>query len=368
MAFGTYDARTHPRVGVLVDGLRAHGFDVTELNEPLLVSTDSRVSMLQQPWRAPSLAGTVMRRWLALGRRTRHLKHPPDVVLVGYLGHFDVHLARRLFPRSIIVLDQLVSGVGTAKDRGESNPTKLRVLGAIDNAALSTADIVVTDTDEQRDSLPHAARRRSVVVPVGASQSWFRADPQIAVDSDMLSLVFFGLFTPLQGTPVIADAVRRVLASGTKIRVTLIGRGQDWPECRRLLAGRQEVTWHDWVSSEELPQMVAQHDVCLGIFGTSPKALSVVPTKVYQGCAAGCALVTSDTPPQRRALGDAALFVPPGDPAALADHLAKLEYHREAVRDLRRAAGETASKAFTPGAVVEPLVEALRTARERKSR
>jgi glycosyltransferase involved in cell wall biosynthesis len=39
---------------------------------------------------------------------------------------------------------------------------------------------------------------------------------------------------------------------------------------------------------------------------------------VFQGAAAGCAIVTSDIPPQRRALGDAALLVPPGDPAALA--------------------------------------------------
>ena len=45
--------------------------------------------------------------------------------------------------------------------------------------------------------------------------------------------------------------------------------------------------------------MVASHDVCLGIFGDTDKALSVVPTKVYQGAAAGCAVVTSDTAPHR---------------------------------------------------------------------
>ena len=67
-----------------------------------------------------------------------------------------------------------------------------------------------------------------------------------------------------------------------------------------------------------LPALVAGHDVCLGIFGTGDKALRVVPNKVFQGAAAGCAIVTSDTAPQRRALGDAAVLVPPGDPEALA--------------------------------------------------
>ena len=72
---------------------------------------------------------------------------------------------------------------------------------------------------------------------------------------------------------------------------------------RRILAGRGDVTWRDWVPTAELPGLVASHDVCLGIFGDTDKALSVVPTKVYQGAAAGCASITSDTAPQRRGVG-----------------------------------------------------------------
>ena len=60
-------------------------------------------------------------------------------------------------------------------------------------------------------------------------------------------------------------------------------------------------------SGNEGPALVAGHDVCLGIFGTGVKAQLVVPNKVYQGAAAGCAVVTSDTAPQRRALGENAV-------------------------------------------------------------
>ena len=76
--------------------------------------------------------------------------------------------------------------------------------------------------------------------------------------------------------------------------------------------------------------------MCLGIFGTGDKAQRVVPNKVFQGAAAGCAIVTSDTAPQRRALGEAAVLVPPGDPGELAGALRQLAADRAALARLRR--------------------------------
>ena len=32
VAFGTYDAQRHPRIGIVIDGLRTHDIEVTELN------------------------------------------------------------------------------------------------------------------------------------------------------------------------------------------------------------------------------------------------------------------------------------------------------------------------------------------------
>ena len=139
----------------------------------------------------------------------------------------------------------------------------------------------------------------------------------------------------------------------------MIGRGQDEAETKRAAAGNQSVRWLDWVPAAELPALVAAHDVCLGIFGTGDKALRVVPNKVFQGAAAGCAVITSDTAPQRRVLGDAAVLVPPGDPAALADALLRLADDREALLKLRHAARQLAAERFTPEQVVGPLTDRL---------
>ena len=141
----------------------------------------------------------------------------------------------------------------------------------------------------------------------------------------------------------------------------MIGRGQDEAETKRAAAANQSVRWLDWVPAAELPALVAAHDVCLGIFGTGDKALRVVPNKVFQGAAAGCAVITSDTAPQRRVLGcrSAAVLVPPGDPAALADALLRLAGDREALLKLRHAARQLAAERFTPEQVVAPLTGRL---------
>jgi glycosyltransferase involved in cell wall biosynthesis len=367
--FGTYDAGSHPRVAVLRDGLREALAQaspgaadlVDECNAPLGLSTAARVSMLRRPWLLPRLAWRLAICWATLVGRSRR-RTPPDVVVVGYLGHFDVLLARRLFRSSTIVLDHLVGASDTATDRGVSRGLRQRLLRGLDARALSVADVVVVDTEEHRDALPAPHRQRAVVVPVGAPGGWFAAAPDEADAAAPLRVVFFGLYTPLQGTPVIGAALA-ILADDppehAPIEVTMIGSGQDYAQARRLAEGNRRVTWQDWVPADELPAVVAAYDVCLGIFGTGPKALRVVPNKVFQGAAAGTAIVTSDTAPQRRALGAAGIFVPPGDADALADALRALRDDRVALTRARSAAHQLAVEQFAPGRVVAPLLALL---------
>jgi glycosyltransferase involved in cell wall biosynthesis len=426
--FGTYDVTAHPRVGVLAEGLRAHGYEVTECNAPLGLDTASRVAILAQPWRLPVLVGRLASCWLRLARTARRGPRP-DVVVVGYLGHFDVRLARLLFrKRTTIVLDHLIGASDTAKDRNLSGGgLKPKLLRAIDAGALKSADIVVVDTDEHLAALPDEHRGRGVVVPVGAPDDWFAAAPADAVagpesdsqagsvtpgsvtpgadepstkepstkepstkepspsepgtvapGTDMpdatvrnvaaatdgavaetapLRVAFFGLYTPLQGAPVIGEALAKL--GGAAVRATMIGHGQEFDATRAAAEGGCPTEWIEWVDSAELPGLIAAHDVSLGIFGTGQKALRVVPNKVFQGAAAGCAVVTSDTAPQRRALGDGAVYVPPGDAAALAEALTRLAGDRAELAAARRRSHDAVFERFSCSAVVEPLVERL---------
>lgn len=358
LAFGTYDSARHPRVGILIDGLRQNGEHVVECNEPLGLSTADRVKMLQRPWFLPLLVIRLVACWARLLVRATRLRRRerPRTVLVGYLGHFDVVLARVLFPRTTIVLDHLVFAAGTAQDRGVSQGQRVALLRSLDRLALRCADIVVVDTDEHAAQLP--PRAVGVVVPVGARGEWFDA-ARLRDQAGPLSVVFFGLFTPLQGAPVIGAALAGCAARGLDLRVTVVGSGQDLVETRRLAPAESWITWSPWVEPADLPGLVAQHDVCLGIFGETPKALAVVPNKVYQGLAAGCVVVTSDTPPQRRVLGDCVEYVPPADAEALVDVLEKLATQPGALSSARARAQGGRSR-FTADAVVGPLLDVLR--------
>jgi glycosyltransferase involved in cell wall biosynthesis len=268
-----------------------------------------------------------------------------------------------------IVLDHLISAANTAKDRRiAGGGLKQRLLTLIDAAALHAADVVVVDTEEHREMVQEKYRSKAVVVPVGAPTPWHEAGRELSATAPSttgdapLKVVFYGLYTPLQGTPVIGEALGRL--AGAPVEVTMIGRGQDEAETKRAAAANQSVRWLGWVPAAELPALVASNDVCLGIFGTGDKALRVVPNKVFQGAAAGCAVITSDTPPQRRVLGpvsqeSGAVLVPPGDPAALADALLRLAGDREALLKLRHAARQLAGERFTPEQVVGPLTDRL---------
>ncbi len=397
LVFGSYDADLHPRVAVLREGLAERGWQVEEINAPLGASTADKVAAATSPRAAAHLAGLQLSSWRSLvggarrrGGAGRDARPDPDVVVVGYLGHADIHLARLLFRRSTIVLDHLVGLADTVSDRRLGTGPKVRALHAVDRAALAAADVVVVDTPEQADALPERARAKAVVVPVGAGAAWFAAAdhaqapaapgasappppagpeataPRPAAAPDQLRrppagpgadhvpplrVIFFGLYTPLQGAPTIGRAL--ALLRDEPIEFTMVGHGQDLAETRALAGGSPNVRWIDWVEPGDLPALVAGHDACLGIFGTSPKAQRVIPTKVYQAMAAGCAVITADTPAVA-ALGDAVRRVPPGDPDALAAALRALAADRQALLAARDRARRSARQ-FSPGAAVAAL-------------
>lgn len=370
LAFGSYDVTIHPRVGVLLTGLARQGHRVLELDRPLGIGTAGRVEALKTARGALAFAARLLSCWLYLvwgSLRFRGARRP-EAIIVGYLGHFDVVLARLLYPRANILLDHLIFAADTAADRRLDGGLKSTLLRALDLLALRCATTIIVDTPDHRDLVPESFRGKAVVVPVGAPDAWFEArqirDDSAAGSVSCLatttarpSVVFFGLFTPLQGTPTIARALRLLDERGVTCDVTLIGHGQDEAECRDILAGLSGnvgITWCDWVPSDDLPAVVAAHDVCLGIFGDSPKAGRVVPNKAFQGMAAGCALVTSDTPVQRAVLQDAA-FVAAADPQALADRLALIVEDPEVLGDLKQRAARRADAAFRAEMVTDSL-------------
>ena len=284
-------------------------------------------------------AGLVLR-----GRRERF-----DAMIVGYPGHFDLPVARRIARDRPLLFNPLVSLSDTlVEDRGRfaRGSHTASVLRHVDRIALRRADLVVADTEQNARHLAELGeipRERVAVCFVGAEERLFRPGWQ---PRERFHVLFVGKLIPLHGLETILEAAR--LAPEIPFRV--VGSGQ----LDALLATRPgNVEWVDWVEYERLPEEIQGAGCALGVFGTSAKAARVIPNKAFQTLACGTPLVTADTPAARELLrdGESALLVPAGDAEALATAVRRLA----ADPDLARAVGAGGLAAYRQHASEEVL-------------
>jgi glycosyltransferase involved in cell wall biosynthesis len=245
-----------------------------------------------------------------------------DALIVGYPGHFDLPAARRAAAGKPVVFNPLVSLADTfVSDRRRFRAGSLaaRALERVDRAAFGAADVVVADTQTDARFFGQLTDTPIEVCLVGAEDrlftpGWKPVEP--------FTVLFVGKLIPLHGVETILAAARRL----PNIRFRVVGSGQ----LGTLLEARPPNVEHvPWVDYDTLPSELHRAGCALGIFGTSDKALRVIPNKAFQALACGTPFVTGDTPAARELLADeeSALLVEPGNPTALAQAVQRLAEH-----------------------------------------
>jgi glycosyltransferase involved in cell wall biosynthesis len=250
-----------------------------------------------------------------------------DAVVVGYPGHFDLPAARRAARGKPIVFNPLVSLADTfVGDRGrfEAGSLAARALRAVDRAAFRAADIVVADTRAQAELFSRLGARRVEVCFVGAEETVFHPGWRMR---EPFTALFVGKLIPLHGVETVLEAAQRT----PEVRFRVVGSGQLEHVLRERPAN---VEWIPWVDYNELPGLLHGCGCALGIFGTSAKARRVIPNKVFQALACGAPVVSGDTQAMRELGEDAALLVPPGDAAELAEAVRRLSRDRPLQQEL----------------------------------
>jgi glycosyltransferase involved in cell wall biosynthesis len=358
MWLGTYE-REYPRSRVLVEGLRELGDEVVEHHRPVWERLRHKSGL--GPGRLALTGARYAAAWGRVGLagvRERGV----DAVVAGYLAQPDALPAwavarRRGVP---LVVDMMISLSDTmAGDRALAGRAGGRALAGVDRVALRVADLVMADTAAGADWLAErfgVPRGRIATVPVGAEPDLFPPAPPPGGPPRVL---FYGKLAPLHGVATVLEAARRPGVPPLR----LIGDGQlgPWLEAELIRDRPQRLSWERWVPYDHLGDEVAGAAICLGVFGTSPKAARVVPNKVWQALAVGRPVVTADTPAAREVLEDgvSALLVPAGDPDALAGALVRLGGDA-ALRDRLAAAGrEVFERRGAPRAAAAALREAL---------
>ncbi len=224
--------------------------------------------------------------------------------------------------------------------------------------SAAEADVIVATCESTANEIARVApfpRERIVVAPLGIT-GLPPADGRAAPEAPYLLAV--GAMTPRKGFDVLAEAVTRV-----------------GPSCPRML-----VAGPDWWGADEMRRAIAEADlygkfellgpVDDGSLASLYASASAVcfPSRgegfglpCLEAIAAGAPLIASDLPPVREVVGSAAVLVPPGDPDALAEAIARLladdDERRTLVdRGLERASG------FTWRRTAEDTVRAYRKA------
>ncbi|MDD9949032.1 MAG: glycosyltransferase family 4 protein [candidate division Zixibacteria bacterium] len=381
--FGTYE-RDYPRNRTLAEGLKRAGWQVLECHVPLWEKERDKTGRYLGPFSLVLRAVELKLAYLQLFLKYVFTVGRYEVMLVGYIGHLDMPLAWLLtrFPRRPLVFSPLISLYDTLVDdrRSIAEGTLLsRFLRWLDRQTCAKADLVLLDTEAHIDYFVQAfnlPRKRFARVFVGAvepdgpeggsggdANGDTPAEDTPAEDSPAVGapfgdgpfrVMFVGKFIPLHGLPFMLEAANR-LKDVPDIEFHFVGSGQMTDEihetARRL--NLENVRFTDWIPYEQLHRFLQGWGVCLGIFGTSGKAVRVIPGKVFVALSAGKAVITADSPAIRELLadGESAVLCRRGDPEALAGAIRRLHGDHEL---LRRIAGG-GSRVFRDHASTEQI-------------
>ncbi len=213
--------------------------------------------------------------------------------------------------------------------------------------ALQMAQLIVAPTRKTASVLAGASRTRIEVVPYGIPEPKNGA-PEI--NSASLSFVVLGSFEPRKGQDLLVEAIGKLdRATQTKASFKLAGRILD-----RLFF--EEVRHHSsQLENVELIEAL-EHDEALSLLSAAhtlicPSRDETMPISIIEAAGLGKAIISADVGGIGEWIHDElnGLLVPPENPQALADAIARCTRDRLFVGQLGVAARRTFERHFTLG-------------------
>ncbi len=333
MYFGAYSrGEEYARNLALIGGLQKVGAEIEECHTELWPGFQDKMGAAKRGLLANLIA--LVRAYLRLLNLYRKAGDF-DFMFVGYIGQFDVFLARflKVFHRKPVIFDAFYSLYDTMiKDRGLYPERSLmaKMLRFLDRWSVKCSDLALLDTHEHIKYFSAEfglEPERFLSVPLGVDQANFFPRPEPKED-EVFEVVNYSSYIPLHGLEVILQAAD-LLRHEPGIHFTLIGKGQLYPEMRARAErlSLPNISFIEWMPHKELVEKAAAADVLLGIFGKTEKASRVIPYKAYEALALARPLITGDSPAARELLVDGkhCLLSPMGDAKELAGKIQMLK-------------------------------------------
>jgi glycosyltransferase involved in cell wall biosynthesis len=202
----------------------------------------------------------------------------------------------------------------------------------MDRLAVYLSDAVTSDTELRTQALSRLRRMSAEFysLPVGAP-SWSWIEEKRRATGGVTNVLFYGNYLPLHGAATIIEAYALAIKDRSDLLLRMVGGGVMRPSIERLcvdLEIRDRVIFRDVVSTDQLAEELSRADIVLGIFGSSQKAATVIPNKVWQGIAAERTVITRQSDALREIEGIAGewlIQIPPASPTDLAHALTRFE-------------------------------------------
>lgn len=290
-----------------------------------------------------------------------------DVVIIAafnqLIAPFAWFLARHY--HQPLLLDYLVGLADAAEDRGHTSQARLKVFRMIDR--FNTHNIItITDTAAHKQAFVDSLRQtlpKMYVLPVGV-----RDLQKLPPPTGEAVVQYTGTYIPFHGVDIMLRAAQRL----PHVRFEFIGKGQTYPQARRLGADLNLTNVHfihGYFSKDDLTKMQARSTIMLGVFGDSHKTRYVVPTKIFEALALGRPLITAEAPAMHELFkpGQHMLTTPPGDYEALAAAVQRLVDSKQLAAQLRDEGCKYVESAFTPEHIAVRLRDILLNMEQRSA-
>lgn len=262
-----------------------------------------------------------------LGRRPK-----PDLVWVPVCRQRDVLAACRWAHRRgvKVLFDPMISAWDKKvleQKKWKTDEPRAKRLHELETRMMNEPDFVTWDTSCHVDFCEREFRTpREKMAPLftGTDEKVFRPEPDGKLglpDPEPIGrdfqVLYHGAYLPLHGMEYIVEAAR--MTQGRGIRWNLLGWGAYKERTEELAKGISNIYFLDKVPYAEVPKVIYEADVVLGVFGTTEKASRVIGNKVFEAMACARPVINefcTGYPPEAKEC-KAIKFVPPGDAAAI---------------------------------------------------
>jgi glycosyltransferase involved in cell wall biosynthesis len=234
-------------------------------------------------------------------------------------------------------------------------------------ATLHLSDAIICPSGVTREYIVSLglSRKRVTVIPNGVSPSDFSPSPLPAREGRTPVLLYIGTLADWQGLDVLIKALPMILEQKA-VRLDIVGRGRS--RQRKLLAKQIRklslegcVTVQPAVPHHEVPQLIADSDICIAPLGLNDRNVTqgACPIKVLEYMASSRPLIASNMPIVRELVREDvdALLFSPNDPHDLARQVIRLLDDFELSQRLSDSATERALTKFTWHAAQKKLLK-----------